>query len=138
MEFTLNFTSMNLLVLFGATVAANILGALWYSPFAFGKPWRAAAGLGEGSGSMGNPVGTFMTAFILQFFAACMIGGLAGNNAGFTDGSRLGALLGFSLVFTAVGMINLFEARPKRLVLIHGGYHITALALMGGIIGQWN
>lgn len=138
MEFSLNFSSMNLLVVFGAAIAANIIGALWYSPFMFGKLWRAAAGLGETTGSMSNPVGTFISAFVLQFLAACMIGGLVGHNAGLTEGSRLGALLGFALVFTAIGMINLFEARPKSLVLIHGGYHITALCVMGGIIGQWN
>ncbi len=138
MEFSTNFSSINLLVIFGAAVAANLVGALWYSPFLFGKFWRADAGMGASAGSMSNPVYTFVTAFVLQFLAACMIGGLLGHNAGFTDGSRLGALVGFSLVFTAVGMINLFEGRPRRLVFIHGGYHIVALCIMGAIIGQWN
>lgn len=138
MEFSTNFSSINLLVIFGSAVAANLVGALWYSPFLFGKFWRADAGLGASAGSMSNPVSTFISAFVLQFVAACMIGGLLGHNAGFTEGSRLGALVGFSLVFTAVGMINLFEGRPRRLVFIHGGYHIVALCVMGAIVGQWN
>ena len=138
MEFSSNFSSINLLVIFGAAIAANLIGGLWYSPFLFGKFWRADAGIGESAGSMDNPVGTLVSGFVLQFLAACMIGGLLGHNAGFTEGSRLGALLGFALVFTAIGIINLYEARPKRLVLIHGGYHVVALCVMGGIIGQWN
>jgi hypothetical protein len=138
MEFSNNFSSINLLVIFGAAIAANLVGALWYSPFLFGKLWRAAAGLGKSTGTMKNPVGTFISAFVLQFLAACMIGGLLGHNAGFTEGSRLGALLGFALVFTAIGMINLYEDRPKQLVLIHGGYNIVALCIMGAIVGQWN
>lgn len=138
MEFSLNFASINLLVIFAATFTANLLGALWYSPFAFGKYWRADAGLGERKGTMENPAGVFVSAFVLQFIAACMVGGLLGHNAGFTEGSRLGALLGFTLVFTAIGLINLYEGRPFRLVLIHSGYSISALSLMGGIIGMWN
>lgn len=138
MEFSLNFASINLLVVFAATAAANLLAALWYSPFLFGKAWRADAGLGESAGSMSNPVATFVSAFVLQFLAAALIGGLLGHNAGFVEGSRLGALLGFALVFTALATINLYEGRPFRLVLIHSGCTTTAFALMGGIIGMWN
>lgn len=138
MEFSLNFASINLLVIFAATVAANLVGGFWYSPLLFQKMWRADAGLGESSGSMPNPVGTFISAFLLQFIAACMIGGLLGHNAGFIEGAFLGALLGFTLVFTAFATINLYDGRPFRLVLIHAGCNTTAFALMGGIIGMWN
>ena len=138
MEFSLNFASINLLVLFGATVAANLIGAVWYSPFMFGNIWRKDAGLGEGSGSMSNPAATFVAAFILQFLAASMLGGLLGHNVGPSEGATLGALLGFALVFTAIGITNLFEGRPLRLVVIHAGYHMVALSVIGAIIGQWN
>jgi hypothetical protein len=138
MEFTINFASINLLAIFGATVAANLIGGVWYSPFMFGNLWRKDAGLGESRGTMSNPAGTFVTAFILQLLAASMLGGLLGHNVGPGEGARLGALLGFTLVFTAIGVTNLFEARPLRLVVIHAGYHMVALSVMGAIIGQWN
>ena len=138
MEFAVNFASINLLVIFGATVAANLIGGVWYSPFMFGNMWRKDAELGESSGAMPNPAGTFVTAFILQLLAASMLGGLLGHNVGPSEGARLGALLGFTLVFTAVGITNLFEGRPRRLVVIHAGYHMVALSVMGAIIGQWN
>ena len=44
MDFTINFGAINLLVVFGATVAANVLGGIWYSPAVLGKIWREAAG----------------------------------------------------------------------------------------------
>jgi hypothetical protein len=138
MEFSLNFASINLLVIFGATVAANLIGGLWYSPFLFGNFWRKDSGLGASTGPMSNPAGTFVAAFIFQFLAACMLGGLLGHNVGPSEGATLGALLGFALVFTAIGITNLFEGRPLRLVVIHAGYHMVALSVIGAIIGQWN
>lgn len=138
MDFSLNFASINLLVIFGATVVANLIGGLWYSPFVFGKMWRKDADLGESQGSMPNPVGTFVSAFVLEFLAAAMLGGLLGHNAGPSEGARLGALIGFALVFTAIGVTNLYEGRPVRLVLIHAGYHTVALSVMGAMIGLWN
>ncbi len=138
MEFTLNFASINLLVIFGATVVANLMGPLWYSPLLFGKVWRKDAGLGESADSMSNPVPVFIAAFVLQLLAASMLGGLLGNNAGASEGAQLGVLLGFTLVLTAIGVTNLYESRPTRLIFIHAGYHMVALCVMGAIIGQWN
>ncbi len=138
MDFTINFGAINLLVVFAATVAANLLGALWYSPFLFGKVWRRAAGLPpSGTGAMVNPVGTFISAFVLQLITASLLAAMLGGNAGLQSGARLGALVGFAFVFTALGVINLFEGRSIQLMLLHAGYHIVALSLMGAMLGNW-
>lgn len=138
MDFTINFAVIDLLVVFGATVAANLLGALWYSPFFLGTPWRAASNKPAASGMMTNPAGTFVSAFVLQFIAGMLLAALLGPSAGGMTGARLGALIGFGFVFTALGVTNLFERRPIAVILINSGYHITALCVMGIIIGQWN
>jgi hypothetical protein len=137
MDFTQNFAAINLLVVFGATIAANLLGGLWYSPIVFGKPWRALTGKAAPSGEVGGTVGVFISSFVLHLIAASLLAALLGVNAGAQEGARLGALIGFGFVFTAMGATNLFEQRPIPLVLINSGYHIVSLSVMGLIIGKW-
>jgi hypothetical protein len=137
MDFTANFSAINVLIVFGATVVANLIGGLWYSPFLFGKIWRAALKKGAASGEIPNSVGVFISSFILHLISASMLAALLGPSAGGQVGARFGALLGVAFVFTAMGATNLFEGRPIRLVLINSGYHVVSLSAMGFIIGQW-
>ena len=138
MDFTINFGAINLLVVFGATLAANVLGGLWYSPFVFGKPWAAANNIRLGEQGMQNAPATFISAFILQLFAASMIAALLGPNSSGGEGAQLGTLIAFCFVMTAMGITNLFERRPLSLILINVSFHIVAFGLMGFIIGKWS
>jgi hypothetical protein len=138
MDFTINFGALNLLVVFGATVAANVLGGIWYSPHVFGKLWAAANNITLGTQGLQNAPVTFISAFILQLFAASMIAALLGPSSSGIEGIQLGTLIAFSFVLTAMGVTNLFERRPLPLILINVAYHITSFGLMGFIIGTWN
>ena len=138
MDFTINFSAINVLVVFAATLAANILGGLWYSPLLFGKLWRSISNLPHLSAPGGVPVGAFISGFILQLIAASLLAALLGPNAGGVDGLQFGLLVGFAFVFTALGITNLFEHRSIGLILINSGYHTAALGLMGFIIGHWS
>jgi len=135
MDFTINFSSINMLVVFAATVVANVLGGLWYSPVMFGKPWRKANAMSEPSGNAS--AGTFVSSFILHLIAASMLAALLGPSAGGIEGLQLGGLIGVAFVFTAMGATNLFEHRPLYLIAINSGYHIVSLSLVGYIIGRW-
>ncbi len=137
MDFTINFGAIDLLVVFAATVAANLLGGLWYAPFFFGRPWRVATAKGRPSGEMNNSVGIFISGFVLQLLSASMLAALLGPSAGASAGVQLGALIGVTIVFAAMGTTNLFEQRPIVLIFINSGYHVVSLGLMGFIIGTW-
>lgn len=138
MDFTINFGAINLLIVFGATVAANLLGGIWYSPLLFGKPWAAANNIKLGEQGMQNAPFTFVSAFVLQLFAASMIAALLGPNSSGGEGAQLGTLVAFSFVLTAMGITNLFERRPLTLILINVSFHVVAFGLMGYIIGEWS
>jgi hypothetical protein len=138
MDFTINFGVINLLVIFAATVAANLLGGIWYSPFVFGKPWAAANKIQLGEQGMQNAPATFVAGFILQLFAASMIAALLGPNSSGAEGAQLGTLIAFSFVMTAMGITNLFERRPLSLIAINSAFHIASFGLMGYIIGNWS
>ena len=137
MDFTINFDAINVLVVFAATIAANLLGGFWYSPFFLGKPWRAALHMGPASAEMSNSIGVFISGFMLHLISASMLAALLGPSAGGLVGIQLGSLIGFAFVFTAMGTTNLFEHRSLVLILINSGYHVVSLGLMGFIIGTW-
>lgn len=137
MDFTDNFSSINLLVVFVATLVSNLLGGLWYSPIFLGKPWRAALSKKPQASADTNMVGVFISSFVLHLLAASMLAAMLGPSAGAIEGIQLGTLIGFTFVFTAMGATNLFEQRPISLILINSGYHIVSLGLMGFIIGTW-
>jgi hypothetical protein len=138
MDFTINFAAINLLVVFGATVASNLLGGIWYSPLLFGRPWAAANNIELGQQGMRNAPVTFITAFLLQLFAASMLAGLLGPNAGASEGVQLGLMMAVFFVVTAMGITNLFERRPVSLIMINAAYHVCSFAMMGFIIGSLN
>ena len=137
MDFTINFGAINLLVVFGATVAANVLGGLWYAPFLFGKPWAAANNIKLGEQGLQNAPATFIAAFIMQLLAASLIAAMLGPNPTAIVGVQLATLIAFCFVLTAMGVTNLFERRPIHLIAINVGYHLVSYALMGFIIGTW-
>ncbi|MGI9289854.1 MAG: DUF1761 domain-containing protein [Gammaproteobacteria bacterium] len=138
MDFTINFGAINLLVVFAATVVGNLLGGIWYSPIAFGKPWARANNIELGKYDSGaNVPAMFTTSFILQLVIASLLAALLGPSAGGQEGVQLGTLMALCFVFTAMGMTNLFERRPIYLILINSSYHIVSFGLMGFIIGTW-
>jgi hypothetical protein len=136
MDFTINFDSINILAVFVSTLIANLLGGIWYSPFAFGKIWRQAAGI-TANKPMSNPAAAFTAGFVLQLMAVSLLAALLGPSSSGIEGLQLGSLLAFGFVFTALSITNLFERRPVPLILINAGYHIATMSLVGFILGSW-
>ena len=52
-------------------------------------------------------------------------------------GLTAGFLAGFGWVAMAIGIISMFEHRSWVYILIHSGYMIVALMIMGLILGLW-
>ncbi len=138
MGFTGNFAAVNVLIIFGAAVAAMLFGAIWYSPLLAGRKWMELNQIDGRLTGMFNVPATFISAFVLQVIAASMLAGIMGPAATGLEGLQLGTLIGFSIVLPALGTINLFERRPLLLVVLHTCFQIGALGLMGFIIGQWS
>ena len=134
---------INYLAVLVASVVAFALGALWYSPVLFAKPWMAAIGKtaeeikAEQEGqSMAVTYGlTFVawlvTAFVLAHFvdytvSTTIAGGL---QTGFWT------WLGFMITYEVIH--GLFEGRDMRLYFINSGYHLVAMLIMGGVLAAW-
>jgi hypothetical protein len=121
-----------------AVIVKQALGALWYSPVLFGKPWCELTGVSEAEMKAGlvkalipDVIGSFLMAFVLVH---------AVHYAGANGGGQ-GAAVGFFnwLGFVAVATFGsvTFERRPLKLWLINNAYLLIALLIMGAIFAAW-
>lgn len=126
---------INYLAIAIGTVAAMLLGWLWYGPV-FGATWRRLTGEPMTRAAVIYPitaVATFVTGYVIAYVTAVTSEAL-GN--GFIVPALLTALflwLGFSASRTLI--VALFEGRSKRLWLINTGHDLAVALLLATIIG---
>ena len=125
---------MNWIAIIVATVAAMVIGFLWYGP-AFGKTWMALTGRGMGTGQPAGPLyaltalAAFVEAIALNWFI---------NETGWTTGAGgalIGLYAGLGFIATAFFSQVLFAGRPPRLYAIDAGYQVFQAVVLGAIIG---
>jgi len=130
--------AINWLALVVVVLVRMALGAAWFSPPLFLKPWLAVSGVSEAQMKAGMPkaltfdlVGTIVMAFVLVHAVK-----YAGAQ-GIAQGAAVGFLnwLGFVAVTTLSATLH--EHRPFKLWLISNGYQLVALLIMGAILAAW-
>lgn len=130
---------INHIAVVAAAVSDFIVGALWYSPVFFYKPWMSANGLTEEDvKNKANPAKTFPLTFLLALIISYNLAFFLGDAS--TDsmwGLQAGLLAGFGFAAMAFAIVALFEMRSFKYILINCGYIIIAFALKGLIIGVW-
>lgn len=129
---------VNYLAIAVATVAAMIVGYLWYGPI-FGKPWRRLCGLD--SRPQPKPyviypitlVASFVTAYVLEYFTSITFHALGDPLLLRAVITAVFLWLGFSAARALI--VTLFEARPIKLFLINTGHNLAVALVMAVIIG---
>lgn len=129
-------SGVNWLAVVVSTVAAFMLGGLWYSKVLFGTAWMQEVGLTEDAVNNNNMVKTFGGTIILQILAATALSALIGADSTWLSGLQTGLWVGLFWISTAYGVTYLFEQRSVRLLLINAGYYVVLYAIMGIIIGS--
>jgi hypothetical protein len=114
------------------------LGALWYSPVLFAKPWVEIVGRKMGEkpkgvvkGMIGSFIGDLLLAFALNHFIIWS----GANTIGW------GAVIGFIawLGFFAAPNYpqSVYEGRPFKYFLINNGYWLIGLLAVGALLAVW-
>jgi Protein of unknown function (DUF1761) len=131
--------SFNHLAILTSALILWFLGAAWYSPALFAKPWMAMLGIGKGetkraalyAGMVASFIGDLLVAFILAHFIIW---------SGTVSFGR-GALISFIVWIGFFAAPNLpqgiYEGRPFRLFAINNGYWLVGLLIVGGLLGAW-
>ena len=133
---------INLVSVFVAAIAANILGFFWYSPVMFGKKWIALNGINEGEVPAAKKQSVAKT-YAISFMATLVTAYVLALVIYLTQASTVfgGAMVGFwawlGFVATLTANSVLFEKKSWGLWLLNNGYNLLSLALMGAILAVW-
>ena len=132
------FTQVNILAVIVSSVVYFILGAAWYSPVLFAKPWMHALGKKEEDfqASPLNFIATFIAILITVYVLGLFL--VLTNANSLISGGFVGVVAGIGFVLTTCGINSVYDGRPVKLVLITSGYHIFGLTVSGIILGLWN
>ncbi len=123
-----------------AALAYFVLGALWYSPLLFAKPWQRFAKI-----DMNNPDGKkglgaiMITSFVITF-GICT--GLAIMYKiipldGISEAVKFGLFFSVCFGVPAMCISFLYEKKPLGLHLIDGLYHIAGFIVASIILVMW-
>ncbi len=133
----MSMSTLNVWAVLVAAVVAFVLGALWYSPAAFGKLWQRANGFGPGEPQKAGPAGLIAAFVMTLVMSANLAMFLYDPKTTLTWGATAGFLAGVGWVAMAFGIITVFERRPPAYAVVHGAYFVVALVVMGAILGGW-
>ena len=130
------FQGINWLAVLAATVAAFLLGGLWFSVL-FGKQWIAA--LGKTKEEMGMPgpsmALSFATTFVMAAALAMIIVRMPRMSA--LGAMRFGSAVGIGIVAMGMASDFAFTNWPRKLYWIQASYHVMMVVIMSLILGLW-
>lgn len=133
--------SINLVSIVIAAIASMVIGFLWYSMSAFGKPWMKMVGLTKddlekAKKTMGPKYGIMV---LVSFVMACTLA-LLERFLGvqtIAGGVKTGAFVWLGFVATIGVNSVVFENKPIQLYAINVGYYLVSLVVMGVILALW-
>ena len=121
-----------------AVLVKVFVGALWYSPVLFLKPWQRLSGISneQMKGGMAKGMTTWILGAVVMTFVLAHAVYYAGAKT-----IPLGAAVGFLnwLGFILVVQLDDWAAakRPTQLLLINAGGNLVALIIMGAVLAAW-
>jgi len=131
-----NFNHWAILV---SAVILWLLGAVWYSPALFAKPWMAMVKLDPAQKNSKSMIIGMISSFVLDIVLAFVLDHVVQWSGADTFG--LGALVGFImwLGFIAAPALpqGIYEGRPFKLFAINTGYMLIGLMILGGVLAVW-
>ncbi|MEO8030693.1 MAG: DUF1761 domain-containing protein [Gemmatimonadota bacterium] len=124
-----------------AALAAWFIGALWYSPVLFAKPWVKAHGFTpEQLTAMKAraPIaygGSFFAFILIAFVLNLFLNHLGADSLRDGLGWGFHAWAGFALPLTFIA--TMYQNKSMASLLIDTGYQLIYLSAMGAILGAW-
>jgi len=133
---------MNFLPVLVATIIGMAIGALWYSPYVFGREWiklsrysKEDLQAAQSRGMWSQYVAQFIAMLVMFAILGFLIS--AGNLRSGTDGAFLALIIW--LGFIAANSIGdyLWANRSIKLILINTVGTLIPLIIGGAIMGAW-
>ena len=129
---------VNWLAILLATLVKFAIGAVWYSPVAFGPRWRTLAGVTPEAfraRMVPGMVTDLLTSLVLAWVLANVL--KFTGAVGLVPGARVSFFLWLGFVATSLLSTTVYEGRPIALFWINTCYWLVSMLIMGGLIGGW-
>lgn len=116
------------------------LGALWYSPVLFAKPWMALIGHKPDNADKSKSliigmISSFIGGLILSLILAHTVIWSGADNFG--SGAFIGFINWLGFIAAPSYAQGIYESRPFKLFAINAGYWLVGLLVSGGILAVW-
>ncbi len=133
-------SNLNWLHVLAAAAAYFILGALWYSPVLFAKPWAKMVNMKMNDPNAKSGMGAMMAGSFILMFIACI--GLAIIYQIIKIDTvllavKFGLFFGVFFAATGISISFIYEKKPIGLHFIDGGYHIAGLIVASLVLVLW-
>jgi hypothetical protein len=116
-----------------AVIASALLGALWYSPVLFLRPWARAAGREPNQ----SPA-VYAVTLLAALLGAVAFAFLVGPHPSLPLALHRGLVVGTCFAAASLGLNYAFAGRGLTLWLIDGGFHIARFVVFGLVLGLWH
>lgn len=115
-----------------------VLGAVWYSPALFAKPWMAALVIsptGPKNGLAAGMIASFLGDLLVAFALLHVI--LWSEASTWGTGAFIGFLCWLGFIAATQFPQGIYETRPARLFWINSGYWLVGLLIVGALEAVW-
>lgn len=139
---TLDFSAINWLAILAGAAIYFVLGAVWYSPVLFARPWQAAIGWDDSRAQpQTNPLTYVVPAvlYLIAGVATAMLAAATGTDT-LSEGITLGLVTGIGYALAMVGVEATFDPnkpKPMTWFLITTAYHLIGFVILGVVIALW-
>jgi hypothetical protein len=116
-----------------------LLGALWFSPALFAKPWVAIVGRQMGEkpkGVVWGMIASFIGDLVLAFVLAHVV--LWSHADSWLDGMHIGLLTWVGFIAATMYPNTIYEGRGAKYFLITGGYWFVGFLGVGALLAVWH
>lgn len=128
-----------------AAFVSFVIGAFWYSPLLFVKPWLALSGISVKDEKKNQKQGMFfyyiagfftylVMAFVLSFIVELALAFFDGYTSAAVIGASTGFLVWLGFVATITFGSVLWEQKSIWLFILNNGYHLISFVSMGTIL----
>jgi uncharacterized membrane protein len=128
----------NYLAIIVSAVVYFLLGAVWYSPVLFAKPWAARVGRTEEQLRGGSKVVFLYTliALVVICFVTSFIVWILGTSS-VISAIKVGLFISLGYTTTIIAINNWYGQRAGKLTLIDAGYHVVGIVVATIILTLW-
>jgi hypothetical protein len=133
---------LNWLAVIVAAIVWYAVGAVWYMPAVFGKPWMRSIGWDPDASPPAMTPVTYAIPLLAMVVGTAGIGMLAVATATdtFGEGLVLGLVLGVAIstvLFVVTAVFDPLRPEPVTWVWTTGGYHLVGILVASVILAVW-